>query len=111
MQKQCAKLASKLFLIMTDIISVENLYIDLIDKDGTANWIAVATIDNMVETIAARYHPADIAHPAEYGPAVCSACFQLELDDVPPPVDGTDHDKIQFLDGLDLDWEVDSDDI
>ena len=94
---------------MTEIISVDSLYIDLIEEDGTTHWIAVAKIADMVETLAARYHPADLAHPAEYGPAMCSASFSLEPDDLPPPVDGTDHDKIQWLDNLDLDWQVDED--
>ena len=109
MPKVCAKLVFNPSNAMTEIISVDSLYIDLIEEDGTTHWIAVAEIADMVETLAARYHPADLAHPAEYGPAMCSASFALELDDAPPPVDGTDHDKIQWLDNLDLDWQVDED--
>ena len=109
MPKVCAMLVFNLSLNMTEIISVDSLYIDLIEEDGTTHWIAVAKIADMVETLAARYHPADLAHPAEYGPAMCSASFALELDDAPPPIDGTDHDKIQWLDNLDLDWQVDED--
>ena len=109
MPKVCAKLVSNASNVMTEIISVDSFYIDLVEEDGTTHWIAVAKIADMVETLAARYHPADFAHPAEYGPAMCSASFALELDDAPPPVDGTDHDKIQWLDNLDLDWQVDED--
>ena len=109
MPKVCAKLVFNLSNVMTEIISVDSFHIDLVEEDGTTHWIAVAKVADMVETLAARYHPADLAHPAEYGPAMCSASFTLELDDAPPPIDGTDHDKIQWLDNLDLDWQVDED--
>ena len=94
---------------MTNIISVDHIYLDLVEPDGTSHWIAVANIADMVQTIPATYHPADAAHPAEYGPALCSASFVLEPDELPPPVHGTEHDKIQFIDPLDLEWELDID--
>jgi hypothetical protein len=94
---------------MNNIISIDSLYLDLVEPDGTSHWIAVANIADMVQTIPATYHPADAAHPAEYGPALCSAGFMLEPDECPPPVHGTEHDKIQYIDQLDLDWELDID--
>ena len=108
-QKQCAKHAFNVFLIMTEILTIDSFDIDLVEKDGTTHWIVVAKIADMVQTLAASDYPTDLAHPAEYGPAMCSASFSLEPDDLPPPIDGTDHDKIQWLDNLDLDWQVDED--
>ena len=96
--------------LMREIISVESIYLDLCHESGDSDWIAVATIADMVQTIPATYHPADAAHPAEYGPAMCSASFQLESGETPPPIAGSDYDKIQFLQSLDLDWEVDDQD-
>jgi hypothetical protein len=39
--------------------------------------------------------------PAEYGPAICEASFELDEDEILPD----DEDElIQFLESLDLDW-------
>jgi hypothetical protein len=39
--------------------------------------------------------------PAEYGPAICEASFELDEDEIIPD----DEDKlIQFLENLNLDW-------
>jgi hypothetical protein len=39
--------------------------------------------------------------PAEYGPAICEASFELDEDEILPD----DEDKlIQFLENLNLDW-------
>ena len=89
------------------ILLVYDIDLDQTDPNGTTHWIATAQVDDMVQTLAPCYNPPELAHPAEYGPGVCSACFSLEHDDLPPPIDGTDHDKIQFLDELDLDWQLD----
>jgi hypothetical protein len=49
---------------------------------------------------------ADSAEPAEYGPALCWASFQIDQDQLPPPISGTLFDQINYLDNLDLDWEL-----
>tara|TARA_R100000278_G_scaffold123259_1_gene112349 strand:+ start:9069 stop:9368 length:300 start_codon:yes stop_codon:yes gene_type:complete len=95
---------------MTEILYVRSIELDLVDEHGTSSWISVAEIADMVQTIPATYHPADLAHPAEYGPAVCSACFELEDGELPPPIDGSQPEQIQFLDQLDLDWVPDDPD-
>ena len=82
------------------------LELDLVDSDGTSHWTVVATIADAVVSIPARYHPAAIAEPSEYGPAECTSSFQLEPDDMPPPVMGTVYDQIQFLDNLNLEWDL-----
>ena len=92
---------------MTEIISVYNIELDQTDLDGTTHWLASAQISDMVQTLAPCYNPAELSHPAEYGPGICSTVFSLEQDDLPPPIDGPDHDKIQFLNELDLAWELD----
>ena len=95
---------------MTEILEVYSIELDTLDDDGTTFWIASASIGDMVQTIPATYHPADIASPAEYGPANCSATFELEQGELPPPVDGTQLDQIQFLDQLGLTWIQDESD-
>jgi len=94
---------------MTEILNVSSIELDLVDEHGTSFWIVSASIGDMVQTIPATYHPADIASPAEYGPANCSASFELEEGELPPPVDGTQLEQIQYLDHLDLDWVQDED--
>ena len=92
---------------MNEIIALESIELDVHHESGDSEWIAVATIADMVEVRPAIYHPADRAEPAEYGPAVCSAAFTLTPDCEMPPMTGSDYDKIQFLDSLDLQWEID----
>ena len=94
---------------MTEIISVDSIELDLVDEHGTSYWICSATIADAIQTIAARYNPPGSAHPAEYGPASCSSSFELEDGELPPPVDGTQHEQIQYLTDLDLDWTPDQD--
>ena len=96
---------------MNSIISIDSLYLDLVEPDGTCHWIAVATIADMVELRPAIYHPADLAEPAEYGPAICSAGFSLAADDDVPPMHDTEFQKIQYLESLDLNWEIDDEEI
>lgn len=90
---------------MTDIINIDSIELDLVEPDGTSHWIVTATIADAVLTIPARYHPAALASPDEYGPAVCVSAFQLESGETPPPVDGTQHDQIEYISNLDLDWD------
>jgi len=90
---------------MTEIISVDSIELETVDPDGTSHWHVAATIADAVVTIPARYHPAELASPDEYGPALCTSSFELEPDSTPPPVMGTSHDQVQYLEALDLDWE------
>jgi hypothetical protein len=39
--------------------------------------------------------------PAEYGPALCEASFELDEEEMLPD---NEHDLIQYLEKLDLDW-------
>ena len=94
---------------MTNIISVQDIQLDLVTEDGTSYWIATAIIDGMVQTIAPCYNPPGCAHPGEHGPALCYATFELEQGELPPPVDGTQLEQIQFLDSLCLSWELEDD--
>lgn len=94
---------------MNEIIALQSIELDVHHESGDSEWIAVATIADMVEVRPAIYHPADRAEPCEYGPAVCSAGFSLTAGDDLPPMQGSDFDKIQYLESLDLQWEIDDD--
>ena len=96
---------------MNNIISLESIELDLQHDTGDTEWIAVATIADMLEIRPAIYHPADLAEPAEYGPAVCSAGFSLTADDDLSQLQGTEYEKIQYLESLDLNWEIDDEEI
>mgnify|MGYP006281990993 CR=1 FL=1 len=65
----------------------------------TENEVFVrAIVEDMIEV-----HPPTMEDPAEYGPAVCEATFELSEDDVLPE----DEDELMsYLDSLDLDWNV-----
>jgi hypothetical protein len=46
-------------------------------------------------------YPQTLYDPAEYGPAICEASFELDEDEILPD----DEDElIQFLENLNLDW-------
>ena len=55
---------------MTEIISVDSIELETVDPDGTSHWHVAATIADAIVTIPARYHPAELASPDEYGPAL-----------------------------------------
>jgi len=95
---------------MTDIINIDSIELDLVEPDGTSHWIVTATIADAVLSVPARYHPAALASPDEYCPAVCVSAFQLEPEDTPPPISGTQHDQIEYISNLDLDWDPIDDD-
>ena len=91
-----------------EVIQVIDVELDLI-KDEIEYYIVTAKVDNMVETLRARYYPTDYAHPAEYGPAECSGTFQLEPGDPKPP-EGDTESLRKYVEELDLDWQVDTND-
>lgn len=57
-----------------------------------------AYIDDFVLT-----HHQTLYDPAEYGSALCESTFLLSEDDILPD---NEHELIQFLDNLDLDWKT-----
>ena len=95
---------------MREVITVHNCELDIRDLDyGTSSWIVSATIADMQLVRPAVMHPADIAEPEEYGPATCSATFELDEvsgDEQPP----NDPDALrQYIQDFDLDWQIDED--
>ena len=93
---------------MREVITVHNCELDIRDLDyGTSSWIVSATIADMQLVRPAVMHPADIAEPEEYGPATCSATFELDevfRVELPP----NDPEALrQYIQDLDLDWQID----
>ena len=75
------------------ILSIENIF-----QDESNSVIINAVIDDMVVVIPQTYN-----YPAEYGPALCEASFDLEEDEILPD---NEYELIQFLEKLDLDWNI-----
>lgn len=94
---------------MNEIISIDTIQLDLTNDDGSTDWIVVANVDNMRLLRPAIYHPADRATPEEWGPGICSAVLTLEEDEQSPLTTGTEHEQIEYLQALDLDWQLDED--
>lgn len=60
------------------------------------------TVKAVVEDCVVTY-PATELDPPEYGPALCEASFELEENEILPR---DDDDLIDYLESLNLDWEV-----
>lgn len=75
------------------IVRIEN-----INQHEDGSIYVSAVVEDMVQTYAQTYF-----EPAEYGAALCEAVFTLEEDEIFPT---TEYEQIQFLDNLDLDWEL-----
>ena len=90
---------------MPEVINVIDCTLDLIDDDGIHHYVVTADIADVRLVRPAVLYPADIAEPAEFAPAQCSACLALDLsDDVPP----SDPDALrQYIQDWNLDWELD----
>lgn len=90
---------------MPEVINVIDCTLDLIDNDGLSHYVVTANVADMRLVRPAVLYPADIAEPAEFAPAQCSACLTLDLsDDVPP----SDPDALrQYIQDWSLDWELD----
>lgn len=73
---------------MSDIIQVEDIEVIRSHRQDQLELRIVAIIDDMVQTHPAILFPADIAEPAQFGPARAVTTVTLELD------------------GSDLEWEV-----
>ncbi len=65
------------------------------------------TVKAIVEDMVLVY-PQTMEEPAEYGPALCTASFTISEDDEALPEN--DDELIEYLEGLDLEWEVVKDD-
>ena len=93
------------------LIQIINIEEDLVTNESI-HYIVTAMVEDMRLTKAAIYHPADRATPAEYGPGICSAGFEVMFGDDPPPTLGSSVDLLNYIQDLDLDWQLDeSDDI
>ena len=73
---------------MSEIIQVEDIEVIRSHRQDQLELRIVAIIDDMVQTHPAILFPADIAEPAQFGPARAVTTVTLELD------------------GSDLEWEV-----
>lgn len=73
---------------MSDIIQIEDIEVIRSHRQDQLELRIVAIIDDMVQTHPAILFPADIAEPAQFGPARAVTTVALELD------------------GSDLEWEV-----
>ena len=73
---------------MSEIIQVEDIEVIRSHRKDQLELRIVAIIDDMVQTHPAILFPADIAEPAQFGPARAVTTVTLELD------------------GSDLEWEV-----
>jgi len=90
---------------MSEVIQVIDCDLDLIDEDGISHYVVTARIADVRLVYPEILYPTDRAMPAEYGPGTCSAVFGLDLhEDVPP----SDTEALrQYIQDLDLDWELD----
>ena len=91
------------------VINVINLEEDLI-ADESIHYIVTALVEDTRLTRPAVYYPTDLASPEEYGPGVCSAGFEVMFGDDPPPTLGSDLDLLNYIQDLDLDWQLDESD-
>ena len=92
-----------------EIISIESIELDAKNSDGSFDWIITANISDMRLLRPAVYHPAEAAEPEEWGPGICSIVLTLEEDEQSPLTTGTEHEQIEYLQVLDLDWQLDED--
>lgn len=92
---------------MNEVISVHDCDLDLIDSDGLSHYVVTANVADMRLVRPAILYPADLAEPAEYGPGTCSAVFGVDLGEEEPPTDPVA--LRQYIQDLDLDWELDED--
>lgn len=75
------------------ILSIENIFQD------ESNTISInAVVEDMVIVIPQTYN-----YPAEYGPALCEASFELSEDEMLPD---NEYEIIQFIEKLNLDWKI-----
>ena len=96
---------------MTDIIRVDT--IEQVDPSPGAflfqqtpvTYEVTAFIDDMVQIMPARIHPAELAEPAQFGPALCIGEFTLEPGEQRPPNTAPDIDLFRYLDDHITEWK------
>jgi hypothetical protein len=74
------------------------LSIDTVNYQQDRTVHVLAVIDGVVLT-----HQQTLYDPPEYSPALCEALFSLDEDEYLPD---NENEMIQFLDSLDLDWQL-----
>ena len=89
-----------------EIIGIEE---DLVTNESI-HYVVTAMVEDMRLTRPAVYYPTDLASPEEYGPGVCSAGFEVMFGDDPPPTLGSSVDLLNYIQDLDLDWQLDESD-
>lgn len=89
-----------------EIIDIEE---DLVTNESI-HYVVTAMVEDMRLTRPAVYYPTDLASPEEYGPGVCSAGFEVMFGDDPPPTLGSSVDLLNYIQDLDLDWQLDESD-
>jgi len=94
---------------MNEIISIESIELNSTNYNGSTDWIVVANIANMRLLRPAVYYPAELAEPEEWGAGICSTVLTLEEDEQSPLTTGTEHEQIEYLQELDLNWQLDED--
>jgi hypothetical protein len=72
--------------------------VDSIHQDEFGVVYVTAVVENVVPTYSQTLYD-----PPEYGAAVCEASFELDEDEVLPD---NEHELIQLLENLDLEWAV-----
>ena len=89
-----------------EVLEVLDIELDLRSGNNT-HYIVTAMVENMRQTLPARYHPAGDSHPAEYAPAQCSAALMIGEGDFAPPTDPKL--LLDYVQDCDLDWVLDDD--
>lgn len=83
-------------------MSISAIYdIELVDTDYDDDYKQFL-IRAIVEDMALEQR-GDYFNPPEYGPALCESRFLLEKEELLPH---DDNNLMEFLDSLDLDWEI-----
>ena len=72
--------------------------IESVDCDEFGTITVSAIIEDMI-----LVYNQTLYDPPEYGPALCEASFELDVDEIVPD---NEYDLIQYLERLDLDWIV-----
>lgn len=96
---------------MPDIIRVDT--IEQVDpspgvfllQQSPVTYEVTAFIDDMVQIMPARIHPAELAEPAEFGPALCIGHFTLEPGDPRPPLNAPQTQLFQYLHDHIHEWQ------
>jgi hypothetical protein len=75
-----------------NILSIESIY-----QEGEVVYVS-AVVDEMVEVYSQTLYD-----PAEYGPALCETSFSIDDSTIVPD---NDLELIDFIENLDLEWEI-----